>query len=131
MDKVLVIVRGLPGSGKTTFAATMKKVSIGNAQLFAADDFEERYEGGFKASLNAASHAVCQANVIEAMRRGETPLFVHNVFHRREHIRPYADIAKSYGYMFFVVTSEGDYLSEHAVSYRVWERFRSNWEEWL
>lgn len=94
----LLIVRGLPGSGKTTFAKSVTDI------VFAADDYF-MVDGEYKwdpMKLREA-HESCLNNAREAVQRLKTlrrPLSqrertvaVTNVFAKREHVRDYTHLA--------------------------------------
>ena len=95
MSKTLVIMRGLPGSGKSTKA---KSLGEGGA-VFAADDFFMR--GGkyvYDPRLSGHAHLWNQGRVKAAMRMGVSPIVVDNTNVKAEHAKPYVDAAKENGY---------------------------------
>jgi hypothetical protein len=95
MLKVLIIMRGLPGSGKST---TAKAKGIGGA-VFSTDDFfmcDGRYV--FVPSKISEAHAWNQARVNEAMENGVAPVVVDNTNVMKVHFQPYLDMAKLHGY---------------------------------
>jgi predicted kinase len=92
---VLYIVRGLPGSGKTTRAESIV-VEIG-CVMYAADDY--MIEDGvykFDGSKLAAAHAACQFNTRAALGLGQS-VVVHNTFTQGWEFTPYVRIAEEAG----------------------------------
>lgn len=77
----LVIIRGLPGSGKTTYAAR----NFPNAYRVSADDFFTGADGvyRFDPSKIAQAHAACQGHVLHALNARLHPVVVHNTFTQR------------------------------------------------
>lgn len=95
-NKLLVLVRGVSGSGKSTYA---RQLTPSN---FAADDFFEA-RGEFDGSLLLVAHKTCQLLVEAALCAGTSPVAVHNTFVRLWELQPYLDMAQRYGYAVRVV----------------------------
>lgn len=103
MNKSLFLLRGLPGSGKTTLAQTIADV------LFAADDFFHDPDSGtynFDASKLGIAHRQCQDNCENAMQHGFHKIAVHNTFTTVKEMQPYYDLANQYGYMVYSLIVE-------------------------
>jgi predicted kinase len=84
----LFIVRGLPGSGKTTLGHLLA------LQVFSADDYFTRgREYKFEATMLYAAHAACQENVRRGLLAGGKAA-VCNTFTQRWEIQPYLDLAR-------------------------------------
>lgn len=99
MDKVLILVRGIPGSGKTTFSRYMSKgfdsLHI-EADRFFVDD-QGNYN--FDASLLNQAHKWCQDSVFRAMNEDETSeIIVSNTFTTEKELKPYLDMAGRFNY---------------------------------
>lgn len=92
--KTLNLIRGLPGSGKTTRAHEL------GAWVFEADDYFVDKDGVYrwKPELLSNAHESCLENCIRVMKQGTTPVSVSNTFVKREQMQPYLDAAKHYGY---------------------------------
>lgn len=95
MEKVLFIVRGLPGSGKTTLAHI-----IANG-VCSADDYFTDSEGNynFDPSKLKAAHADCRSRVEQHMSYGEPLVAVANTFTQEWEMEAYFNLAEEYGYM--------------------------------
>ena len=94
----LTLIRGLPGSGKTTFAKTLGCV------YFSADDRMVDATGAyaFDPTKLADCHRGCQGDAESLLDRGES-CAVANTFSCRWEIQPYRDLAARYGARLFVV----------------------------
>lgn len=93
-SNTLHIVRGLPGSGKTTFAHGL------TATNFCADDYFTKANGkyAFDASKLNEAHTQCQERVKAAMQADNSSIAVHNTFTQAWEIEPYLQLAAAYNY---------------------------------
>lgn len=98
MSKQLVILRGLPGSGKTTLAKFLEE-EISGAIAVCADDYFETREGYvFKVEELGNAHAYCQGKVNEMMEEAVPVIVVHNTSTTMKEMRPYLKMAEEHGY---------------------------------
>ena len=108
MRKILYIVRGLPGSVKSTFAKSL------NCPYFEADMFfmkDEVYT--FDGGKIKIAHSWCQQQVEEAMKFNEetkgldnSEIAVSNTFTQEWEMEPYIKLAEKYGYNVFSLVVE-------------------------
>jgi len=106
MNKTLFLLRGLPGSGKTTLAN-----QLGGFLVEADRYFMEYGEYKFDASKLKEAHAWCRNQVKEWMEtndRGfDVPrIVVSNTFTQEWEMKPYFDLAKEHGYTVFSLIVE-------------------------
>lgn len=107
----LYIIRGLPGTGKSTLGKT-----LAGSFSFAADDyFMEGDEYKFDPSKLKQAHEQCQSHVRQALEllvhaRGLLPTLdggshvaVCNTFSKEWEWRPYAEMAKELGVRYYVI----------------------------
>jgi len=122
-EKVLYIVRGLPGSGKSTFA---KKLVGSDFLVCEADKFfldKETGEYNFVPSMIKNAHKYCQDLVETYMKDSLSndqwyrQIAVSNTFTQEWEMSPYFDLAKKYNYTVFVVVVENRHggKNEHGV----------------
>ena len=110
MNKVLVLVRGIPGSGKSTFA----NLVWNNYAICEADKFFHDKEGNynFDPSKLKQAHEWCQNEVETKMKDNQNnPQFypeiaVSNTFTQEWEMQAYFDLAKKYDYKVFSIIVE-------------------------
>jgi len=105
MKKALILLRGLPGNGKTTTGELLSETpGVLPYPVYSADDYF--YENGpnpgeydFNREKLGAAHGQCQTRVEDAMLAGVAKIFVANTFTTDKEIKPYKDLAEANGYM--------------------------------
>lgn len=106
--KSLVIVRGVSGSGKTTFAERFFP------KVYSADDyFMKDGEYRFDASKLKRAHNYCYSCVLGEMMKGTPEIAVANTFTREWEFKKYVDLAKDCGYTVFTVIVENRHGGEN------------------
>jgi predicted kinase len=124
----LVLIRGLPGSGKSTFAKAMCLARDGWVHREADMYF---YQGGriyrFDARRLPEAHLWCQDATRELLRDGYN-VVVSNTFTQRWEMKPYIDMAKELGVSLHVVEMSTQYQNVHGVPTEVLQRMSDNWE---
>lgn len=91
--KNLILVRGVPGSGKTTFANMIAPANISADQYF--DKF---HNGEFDASLLSKAHQWCLQSTMEMMGFEISIIAVHNTFTQEWEMTKYYELAETFGY---------------------------------
>jgi len=91
--KIVYIARGLPGSGKSY---TMAK-TVPSTNIFSTDEFWGP-EYNYKPALAGRAHKWNQNRTAKAMSSGISPIGVDNTNIKWDQIKPYAQMAKDYGY---------------------------------
>lgn len=106
----ITLIRGAPGSGKSTAARTMKGV-----MHFETDTYFMR-EGlyDFDPAKLTEAHAWCLKAAKYAVAYGRS-VVVSNTFTRRWELQPYIDLATATGVELVVYRCTGDYGSVHSV----------------
>lgn len=102
MDKVLILLRGLPGSGKTSFANLIWSSYV----ICEADQFfyDEAGNYNFDATKLGQAHKACQEKVETFMQDNQNnhqfypEIVVSNTSTTEKELQPYYDLALKYGY---------------------------------
>lgn len=107
----MFIVRGLPGSGKTTFAKHLQRCE--GACHFEADNFFVDSHGTyqFDASKLGEAHKWCLNGTESAMRMGHC-VIISNTFTTEREMEPYLELAKEYNYQVTSIIIENRHGSE-------------------
>jgi predicted kinase len=102
MEKILYIVRGIPGSGKSTFAKTL------GGQHYEADMFfiDGNGEYKFDGSKIKLAHNWCMIQTQKAMVDDEPKIVVSNTFTQEWEMETYFKLAEEYGYKVFSIVVE-------------------------
>ena len=130
-SKELVIVRGVPGCGKSTFA---KMLSRGHGKVFEADDYFYEHgdsEYNFDSSKLGEAHEWCRNRVESAMRdQGIPNVVVSNSSSQVWEFLPYVSLAAKYGYRVHSVLKENRHNSDsvHEVPENVCNKMRNRFE---
>ena len=115
--KTLYIVRGIPGSGKSTFAK-----SIGGVHIEADQFFMMNGKYNFDITKIKLAHKYCQ-NQNEAWMKTDgvqvnnDKIVVSNTFTQEWEMEPYFKLAEKYGYKTFSLIVENRHggVNEHGV----------------
>jgi predicted kinase len=126
----LILLRGLPGSGKTTLANLLSEE--GKYPVFSVDDYFTHPETGdyqFKFDENYLAYQSCERNTRLAMERGEKKIILHNTFTLEWELKPYFEMASKFSYQVFVMTIENRHSGEnvHGVSKDQLEKMAANY----
>ena len=106
--KNLILVRGVSGSGKSTFAEEfLYPVSL----LISTDDFfMVNGEYQFNSELLSENHLKCLKSVESEMEQPQQDIcpniVVHNTFTQAWEIEQYKELADKYGYNFYTIIVE-------------------------
>ena len=128
--KTLYIVRGIPGSGKSTFAKSLGGTHF-EADMFFMKDGEYKFDM-FKIK---EAHKWCQDSVNTAMIMNNTAglnetIVVSNTFTQEWEIKPYFELAETHGYRVFSIIIENRHggVNEHNVPEDILTKMRDRFE---
>ena len=124
---MLVLIRGLPGSGKSTMAKALQQAGF---EWFEADSYHLNDEGDYcysPANVRAA-HEWCQRETFKALANGKR-VVVSNTFTRRFEMEPYFEMAKTFGIEPNILEATGNWPNVHGVPAEVVEKMRQRWEK--
>lgn len=124
-DIKLLIVRGVSGSGKSTFSRNFKDFKHFEADMYFMKNGVYQFDG----TKLGAAHGWCQSSVQKALESGDK-VIVSNTFTTHREIKPYVDMAKSLGVVFMVVKCIGKWRNEHNVPDEVLQKMRDRWQNY-
>jgi len=112
----LILLRGLPGSGKTTLAKIILQLrSTDEPEILSADDFFEDKEGdyNFDPTKLKEAHNYCQFRCSERMRQQKAKIVVANTFTQEWEMDEYFKMAERYNYRVHTVIVENRHGNEN------------------
>lgn len=114
----LILVRGLPGCGKSTFAEIISE--NGKYPVHSIDEYftNENGEYHFEFQNNHIAYKNCETITEKSMQTNREKIIVDNTFTLDWEIEPYFKLAQKYNYNVFVLTVENRHngKNKHNVS---------------
>jgi len=115
----LILLRGLPGSGKTTLATLLSEQE--RYPVFSVDDYFTDAETGlyhFDFKTNHLAYKHCEEQTRKAMEQKASRIIVHNTFTIGWELEAYFKLAEMHHYAVHVCTVENYHGSKnvHAIS---------------
>lgn len=108
--KILYLIRGIPGSGKTSLAKNLTEFYFEADQYFMKDGVYN-----FDVSKLKDAHAYCKQAVELAMSLGIKTIAVSNPFTRLWEMNDYKDLAKEYDYDVVEIIMNNNFGNDHGV----------------
>jgi predicted kinase len=124
MNNKLTLVRGVSGSGKSTYAKSLGIPAHFEADMYFYKDGEYR----FNPRQLGDAHAWCRA-MTEQHLRANHDVVVSNTFIKKWEIQPYIDLANELGIPYEVVELKTSYGNIHGVPEEKIKQMQENWEE--
>jgi len=117
--KYLILLRGLPGSGKTALAKVLSE--NGKYPIYSVDDYftdEKTGQYEFNHTENHIAYKACERNTENRLKEGIEKVIVHNTFTIDWELQPYFEMAKKYNYTLFITTVENYHkgLNTHGIA---------------
>lgn len=131
----LIIIRGLPGSGKTSMANDIKDEIVFSGGLASsvehieADMFMTDARGHYEYDRNRLRecHDACYGVAKSSLAEGKT-VIVANTFVTMQEIMPYIKLGLKFKAHVHIITAQGEYRSVHNVPEEVIARMKARWE---
>lgn len=130
MNKELFLLRGLPGSGKSTIA----KMLVGNKDYChkEADMYFVDRDGkyNFNPSKLKDAHNWCKEEIEFAMKYEHSPVVVSNTFTQEWEMEEYYRLAEKYGYRVhsLIVENRHGGVNEHGVTEDKLEQMKNRFQ---
>jgi len=125
MTVKLTLIRGVPGSGKSTIA---KQISAATrASHFEADMFFDLAQIEYDSALVSAAHKWCFGNTAIALLTG-TSVVVANTFVRMWEMEEYIRFAQHEGFPVDIIHCVGNFQNIHGVSSDKVHKMRSTFQ---
>lgn len=141
MSKTLYIIRGLPGSGKSTLGEILADTymdysrTVGGVKhySYAADDWFTDNQGNynFVPEELAQAHEDCRSRVLGAMLSGVESIAVCNTFTQSWEAEPYFKLCDMHDYSPVVVECQNNFGNIHDCPEDKIELMRGRWENRL
>jgi len=120
----LVIIRGLPGTGKSTKAQTYE-----GFEHHEADHYWEENGQPYHPGQVAKAHQQCRSRVWEDLEEGKD-VVVSNTFVTKNSLQEYLDMAAYHRVDLEIVDLTEQYGSVHNVPEEAMRRMADSWEPW-
>lgn len=123
--KVLYITRGLPGSGKSTFAQSLDCPFV-EADMY----FDHNGEYKFDPTKLRDAHNWCRNKVRDWMMVNTPKITVSNTFTQNWEMETYYELAKEFGYTVFsvIVENRHDGTNTHNVPEQTIQKMKDRFE---
>lgn len=135
--KTLYIIRGLPGSGKSTLGENLADTYMDYSKFggvkhysYAADDWFTDREGNynFVPSELPQAHEDCRARVLGAMLSGAEKIAVCNTFTQAWEAEPYFKLCELHGYTPVVLECQSQFGNVHDVPQESINAMADRWD---
>ena len=138
MKKTLILLRGLPNSGKSTLAYSITdNVCEADSYFMVYRDnkgnvYRHYYDGEYEFDPNflTEAHNDCKALCEDFMLGGQEIIVVSNTFTQEWEMKPYYELAERYGYMIhsLIVEKRHNGKNNHNVPDESIEKMRERFE---
>lgn len=132
---ILILMRGWPGSGKSTAAQKIKnffKLLNYNVKIFSTDDYfinEKTGEYEFNSAFLKRAHQWNQYRTKKAMEKHTDVIIIDNTNLKLWEMKPYLEMAIEYGYSVYEYVCSGNYQNIHGVPKEKIEQMKNSLEK--
>jgi len=127
MKKYLFIVRGIPGSGKTSLAELLAP----SMNICTADDYHMK-DGKYDwiPENVGKAHTWCQSKAERLMEENMTPVVIANTSTTVKEMQPYYDLAERFGYQVYSIIVENRHngVNVHEVPEETLEKMKTRFD---
>ena len=129
MKQTLILIRGIPGAGKSTLAKGFQKI-YPNMCHFEADQYFVTPSGSYAYDKNKIkeAHDWCKNNTKQAIQSGQS-VVVSNTFIKLWELEFYLKLATQQEINYIVIKAEGNYKNIHDVPEHIIKRMQDNFQE--
>jgi len=132
----LILLRGLPGSGKSTLGdIILQTTQQQKADVLSADNLfiDNKGNYNFDPTKLKEAHNMCQQKCAERMRLEFSRIVVANTFTQEWEMEPYFEMAKRYGYRVHTIIVENRHGSKnvHGVPDEKLQQMKDRFETFL
>jgi len=123
MEKVLLNIRGVPGSGKSSVAQLFKTKAICCADDYFVHDGEYKW----KSEDIGKAHEWCQRKCAKFMKKQIERIVVANTSTTERELKPYYDLARNFEYKIYSIIIENRHggVNIHGVPEATLEKMRA------
>jgi predicted kinase len=129
-DKILIILRGLPGSGKSTVADILSE--NGKYPICCADDWYVKEYGYYKWNFSdiGKAHKYSKELCEKSMKKSIRKIIIANTNITEKDYKPYVEMASTYNYKVFslVVENLHGHKSVHNVPDETLEKMKTKFK---
>lgn len=128
-NQSLTLIRGIPGSGKSTFAKQLQDLLPPLCFIVEADQFLTDSNGTYKydPSLVKEAHKWCQERTNGILKLKHS-VIVSNTFIRKWEMQPYLDMASKLNIPVTTIIMNNEFKSIHDVPQSVINRMKAQFE---
>ena len=124
----LILIRGIPGSGKSTKAKSMLALNPNLVHLEADMLFEASGEYRFDPTFLSTAHDWCYSNTVFNLLSGKD-VVVTNTFTKMWELESYLAIGQRLGCDITIIEMKSEYGSIHGVPESKLQQMKARWEE--
>jgi len=120
----LYLVRGLPGSGKSTISKTLNCFHLEADMVITKDD-----SYNWKPDMVKFSHSFIKELAEKIMKVG-SDIVISNIFTTIKEMQPYIDMANENGYKIIVIRCINDYGNTHNVPQESLDKMKNRFQDY-
>lgn len=128
MTNTLYLIRGISGSGKTTYAKKLQKEYPSLSHYEADMYFYKDGVYNFNPKFLRTAHHWCLKSTEKDIKEGKS-VIVSNTFTQLWEMEEYIKLTEKYNTQLIILKTIGNYKNIHGVPEDVLEKMRNRWED--